>query len=54
MKPRTYDMTFCVSKCKKKCDRHYNKYEFDLGRYYSMANFDCENKGQVKEIILKH
>lgn len=54
MKPYTYDMTFCVSKCKNKCDRHYSKYEFDDGRLYSMANFDCENKGKLKKIILKH
>ena len=42
MKPRTYDMTFCVSKCKKKCDRHYSLYEFECGRLYSMADFNCE------------
>lgn len=53
MKPSTYDITFCVSKCDNKCDRHYNQYEFEPKRYYSMANFDCEKKGQVKQIILK-
>jgi hypothetical protein len=42
MKPRTYDMTFCVSKCKNKCDRHYSLYEFEGGRLYSMADFNCE------------
>lgn len=44
MKPRTYDMTFCVSKCKNKCDRHYSLYEFESGRLYSMADFNCEIK----------
>lgn len=53
MKPSTYDMTFCVSKCDNKCDRHYSQYKFEPKRYYSMANFDCEKKGQVKQIILK-
>lgn len=54
MKPRTYDMTFCISKCKNKCERHYSKYEFEKGRLYSMADFNCENKGKVNQIILKH
>ena len=40
-KPRTYDMTFCTSNCKNKCDRHYSKYSFDTGRLYSMADFNC-------------
>ena len=53
MKPRTYDMTFCVSKCKNKCERHYSQYEFEKGRLYSMSSFDCENKGKVKKIILE-
>lgn len=44
MKPSTYDMTFCVSKCKNKCDRHYSLYEFDEERLCSMADFNCENK----------
>lgn len=42
MKLRTYDMTFCVSKCQNKCDRHYSLYEFEGGRLYSMADFNCE------------
>ena len=49
MKPRTYDMTFCVSKCKNKCERHYSQYEFEKGRLYSISSFDCENKGKVKK-----
>ena len=53
MKPRTYDMTFCVSKCKNKCDRHYSLYEFEDGRLYSMSDFNCEEQGQVKQIHLK-
>lgn len=53
MKPRTYDMTFCVSKCKNKCERHYSQYEFEKGRLYSMSSFDCENKGKVKKNILE-
>lgn len=47
MKPRTYDMTFCVSECKKKCERHYSQYKFDVGRLISMANFNCE-KNNIK------
>lgn len=43
MKPRTYDMIFCVSNCKNKCDRHYSQYEFESDRFYSMADFNCEN-----------
>ena len=54
MKPRTYDMTFCVSKCTKKCERHYSQYEFELDRLYSMADFDCEKLGKTKQIQLKH
>ena len=54
MKPRTYDMTFCVSKCKNKCERHYSLYEFEKGRLYSMADFNCEKLGEVKQIRLKH
>lgn len=53
MKPRTYDMTFCVSKCKNKCERHYSQYEFEKGRLYSMSSFDCENKGKVKKLYWK-
>lgn len=41
MKPRTYDMTFCVSECKDKCDRHYSLYEFDEGRLCCMCDFKC-------------
>ena len=48
MKPRTYDMTFCVSNCKNKCDRHYSQYEFEEGRLYSMADFNCENGKERK------
>lgn len=48
MKPRTYDMTFCVSKCKNKCDRHYSLYEFEEDRLCSMADFNCENKEKNK------
>ena len=53
MKPYTYDMTFCVSKCKNKCKRHYSLYEFEKGRLYSMADFNCKNKGKDKQIHLK-
>jgi hypothetical protein len=53
MKPRTYDMTFCVSKCKNKCERHFSQYEFEKGRLYSMADFNCEGKGRLKQIHLK-
>jgi hypothetical protein len=49
MKPRTYDMTFCVSKCKNKCERHYSQYDFDKGRLVSMADFNCENKEILEE-----
>ena len=49
MKPRTYDMTFCVSKCKNKCERHYSQYKFEKGILYSISSFDCENKGKVKK-----
>ena len=48
-KPRTYDMAFCVSKCKKKCERHYSQYSFDTGRLYSMAEFNCKNQEWKKE-----
>ena len=48
MKPRTYDMTFCVSNCKNKCDRHYSQYEFELDRLYSMADFNCGNGKEKK------
>ena len=48
MKPRTYDMTFCVSKCKNKCERHFSQYEFEKGRLISMADFNCENKKLLK------
>lgn len=50
MKPRTYDMTFCVSKCKNKCERHYSKYEFETDRLYSMADFNCEKLEEIKQI----
>ena len=55
MKPRTYDMTFCVSNCKNKCDRHYSQYEFEPKRFYSMADFNCENhkEKQNKNVYLK-
>lgn len=53
MRPRTYDMTFCVSKCKNKCERHYSQYEFEHGRLYSMADFDCEKRGILKSAYLK-
>lgn len=56
MKPRTYDMTFCVSSnCKNKCDRHYSQYEFKEDRLYSMADFNCENnkEKQNKNVYLK-
>lgn len=46
-RPRTYDMTFCVTKdCKdkQKCDRYYAQYEFEHGRLYSMADFNYKEK----------
>lgn len=43
-KPRTYDMTFCVSKCKNKCERHYSLYSFDKDRLYSMCEFNCKER----------
>lgn len=42
--PRSYDRTFCVSKCKKKCDRHVDNYTFAPYRLISQADFNCENK----------
>ena len=42
--PYTYDMTFCVSKCKNKCDRHISNYSFQVGRLISQADFNCEEK----------
>lgn len=42
--PYTYDMTFCVSKCKEKCYRHIDHYSFEVGRPISMADFKCEEK----------
>ena len=53
MKPRTYDMTFCVSKCKNKCERHFSQYEFEKDRLYSMSDFNCEGKRRLKQIHLK-
>jgi len=40
--PYTYDMTFCVSECKHKCERHISKYKFEIGRLISQADFNCE------------
>lgn len=51
MKPRTYDMTFCVSICKNKCERHFSQYEFELDRLYSMADFNCGNGKEKKQKI---
>ncbi|MBQ1551403.1 MAG: hypothetical protein IIZ67_04795 [Bacilli bacterium] len=48
MKPHTYDMTFCTSRCNHKCDRHYSLYEFENNRLYSMADFNCDNKKERK------
>lgn len=42
--PTSYDVTFCVSKCKDKCWRHTDNYEFAPDILISMADFDCENK----------
>ncbi len=42
--PYTYDMTFCVSKCEEKCDRHIDNYKFEVGRFVSLADFKCEEK----------
>ena len=55
MKPFTYDMTFCVSICKNKCERHYSQYEFEKNRLYSMADFNCENgkERKTKNVRLK-
>lgn len=49
MKPRTYDMTFCVSNCKNKCERHYSQYEFERDRLYSIADFNCGNCKEKKQ-----
>ena len=55
MKPYTYDMTFCVSGCTNKCDRHYSLYEFESDRLYSMADFNCNNKEdrKTKNVIIR-
>lgn len=47
--PVTYDMTFCISKCKKKCYRHISQYKFKRGYLYGISNFDCEHKGILKK-----
>ena len=46
MKPRTYDMTFCVSKCKNKCERHYSQYEFEKGRLSVCQVLIAKTKGK--------
>lgn len=53
MKPRTYDMTFCVSECPNKCDRHYSQYEFEGDRLYSMCDFNCSNKERLNPVHSK-
>ena len=53
MKPRTYDMTFCISKCKNKCERHYSLYEFEKDRLYSMSDFKCKHKPDNPYIFLE-
>ena len=42
--PYTYDMTFCVSECKYKCERHISKYKFEIGRLISQVDFNCEGE----------
>jgi hypothetical protein len=45
MEPYTYDITFCISKCNNKCERHIDRYTFEPGRLISQADFNCkENK----------
>lgn len=55
MKPYTYDMTFCTSRCTHKCNRHWSLYEFEGNRLYSMADFNCDNKKErkTKEIRIR-